>query len=62
MEAYDRIANNQIENNGSISWIQSGLWYVTAADFKMVKPDGSSMHEHFIKHFKSTHVLVEKKK
>jgi hypothetical protein len=76
MEAYGRIANNQIENNGSISWIQSGLWYMTISyndtdnsknayfytDFKMVKPDGSSMHEHFIKHFKSTHVLVEKEK
>jgi hypothetical protein len=76
MEAYGRIANNQIENNGSISWIQSGLWYVTISyndtdnsnsayfytDFKMVKPDGSSMHEHFIKHFKSTNVLAEKEK
>jgi hypothetical protein len=73
MEAYGRIANNQIENNGSISWIQSGLWYITISyndtdnsknayfytDFKMVKPDGSSMHEHFIKHFKSTHVGLE---
>lgn len=76
MEAYGRIANNQIENNGSISWIQSGLWYATIShndtdnsnnayfytDFKMVKPDGSSIHEHFIKHFKSTNVLAEKEK
>ena len=74
MEAYGRIANNQIENNGSISWIQSGLWYITISyndtdnskdayfytDFKMVRPDGNSMHEHFIKDFKSTHVLIEK--
>ncbi|HEU4447330.1 MAG TPA: hypothetical protein VFR94_21830 [Nitrososphaeraceae archaeon] len=76
MEGYGRIANNQIINNGSISWIQSGLWYLTASyndtdktknayfytDFKMVRPDGSSLHEHFIKDFKSTNVLVEKEK
>ena len=30
--------------------------------FKMVRPDGSSLHEHFIKNFKSTNVLVEKEK
>ena len=73
MEAYGRIAFNQIENNGSISWIQSGLWYVTISyndtdnsknayfytDFKMVKPDGSSMHEHLVKDFKSTHIFIE---
>ena len=29
-------------------------------DFKMVRPDGSSLHEHSIKNFKSTNVLVEK--
>jgi hypothetical protein len=29
MEAYGRIANNQITNNRSISWIQSGLWYMS---------------------------------
>jgi hypothetical protein len=76
MEGYGRIANNQIINNGSISWIQSGLWYMTASyndtektknayfytDFKMVRPDGSSLHEHFIKNFKSINVLVEKEK
>jgi hypothetical protein len=76
MEAYGRIANNQIKNNGSISWIQSGLWYMTVSyndtdksknayfytGFKMVRPDGSSLHEHFIKNFKSTNVLVEKEK
>jgi hypothetical protein len=78
MEAYGRIANNQIKNNGSISWIQSGLWYMTVSinntdsdksknayfytGFKMVRPDGSSLHEHFIKHFKSTNVLFEKEK
>jgi hypothetical protein len=76
MEAYGRIANNQIKNNGSISWIQSGLWYMTVSyndtdksknayfytDFKMVRPDGSSLHEHSIKNFKSTNVLVEKEK
>jgi hypothetical protein len=28
----------------------------------MVRPDGSSLHEHFIKNFKSTNVLVEKGK
>jgi hypothetical protein len=63
MEAYGCIANNQIQSNGSISRIQSGLWYMTVSyndtdnsknayfytDFKMVRPDGSSLHEHFIK-------------
>jgi hypothetical protein len=76
MEAYGRIANNQIENNGSILWIQSGLWYITVSyndtnnsknayfytDFKMVRPDGSSLHEHFIKDFRSTNLLIEKEK
>ena len=76
MEAYGRIANNLIQNNGSISWIQSGPWYMTVSyndtdksknayfytDFKMVRPDGSSLHEHSIKDFKSTNVLVEKEK
>jgi hypothetical protein len=76
MEAYGRIANNQIKNNGSISWIQSGLWYMTVSyndtdksknayfytDFTMVRPDGSSLHEHFIKNFKSINVFVEKEK
>jgi hypothetical protein len=76
MEGYGRIANNQLIDNGSISWIQSGLWYITASyndtdktknayfytDFKMVRPDGSSLHEHFIKNFKSINVLVEKEK
>ena len=76
MEAYGRIANNQLQINGPISWIQSGLWYLTVSyndtdssknayfytDFKMVRPDGSSLHEHFIKNFKSTNVLVEKGK
>ena len=52
MEAYGRIATNQIQN-GSVSWIQAGLWYMTIAfneldnnknayfytDFTMVKPD-----------------------
>jgi hypothetical protein len=74
MEAYGRIANNQIINNGSISWIQSGLWYMSISDndtddsknayfytdFKMVRPDESSLHEHFVKDFKSTNVVVEK--
>jgi hypothetical protein len=74
MEAYGRIANNQIINNGSISWIQSGLWYMSISDndtddsknayfytdFKMVRPDGSSLLEHFVKDFKSTNVVVEK--
>ena len=76
MEAYGRIANNQIQDNGSISWIQSGLWYMTVSynetdnrkdayfytDFKMVKPDGNSMHEHFIKNFKSMNVRIEEEK
>jgi hypothetical protein len=76
MEGYGRIANNQIINNGSISWIHSGLWYITISyndtdksknayfytDFKMVRPDGSSLHEHFIKDFRSTNVLIEKEK
>lgn len=76
MEAYGRIANNQIQSNGSISWIQSGLWYMTVSyndtdnsknvyfytDFKMVRPNGNSLHEHFIKNFKSTNVLIEKGK
>jgi hypothetical protein len=75
MEAYGRIANNQIINNASISWIQSGLWYMNISynetdnsksayfytDFKMVRPDGSLLHEHFIKDFKSTNILIEKK-
>ena len=30
MEAYGRIAANQIKN-GSVSWIQAGLWYMTIA-------------------------------
>jgi hypothetical protein len=76
IEAYGRIANNQLQVNGSISWIQSGLWYLTVSyndtdgsknayfytDFKMVRPDGSSLHEHSIKSFKSTNVLIEKGK
>jgi len=76
MEAYGRIANNQIINNGSISWVQSGLWYMRVSyndtdksknayfytDFKMVRPDGSSLHEHSIKNFKSTNALVEREK
>jgi hypothetical protein len=76
MEAYGRIAANQIQN-GSVSWIQAGLWYMTIAfndldnntkdayfytDFKMVKPDGSSLHEHFIKNFRSTSIDVQKEK
>jgi hypothetical protein len=70
MEAYGRIANNQIINNASNSWIQSGLWYMNISynetdnsksayfftDFKMVRPDGNLLHEHFIKDFKSTNV------
>jgi hypothetical protein len=76
IEAYGRIANNQIMNDGSISWIQSGLWYMSIsdndtdnsknayfyADFKMVRPDGSSLHKHFIKDFKSTNVGIEEGK
>ena len=76
MEAYGRIANNQLTNNGSISWIQSGLWYINISyndtdniknayfytDFKMVRPDGSSLHKHFIKNFKSTNVIIERGK
>lgn len=77
MEAYGRIANNQIINNGSMSWIQFGLWYMSISDngtdddsknayfytdFKMVRPDGGSLHEHFIKDFKSTNVGIEKGK
>jgi hypothetical protein len=31
-------------------------------DFTMLRPDGSSLHKHFIKNFKSTNVLVEKEK
>jgi copper chaperone len=76
MEAYGRIANNQLQIDGLISWIQSGLWYLTVSyndtdrsknayfytDFKMVRPDGSSLHEHSIKNFKSTNVLIEKGK
>jgi hypothetical protein len=67
MEAIGRIANNQIQNT-SVSWIQSGLWYLTISgnnnsnnksayfytDFSMVRPDRSSMHKHSIKNFKST--------
>src|ERR671919_65993 len=76
MEAYGRIANNQIINNASTSWIQSGLWYMSISynetdnsknayfytDFKMVRPDGSSLHKHFIKDFKSTNVGIEEGK
>ena len=76
MEAYGRIANNQIVGNGSKSWIHSGLWYLNIsnndtgnsknayfyADFKMVRPDGSSLHEHFIRHFRSTNVDIEEGK
>jgi hypothetical protein len=76
MEAYGRIANNQLTNNRSISWIQSGLWYINISyndtdniknayfytDFKMVRPDGSSLHKHFIKNFKSTNVIIERGK
>jgi hypothetical protein len=75
MEAYGRIAANQIKN-GSISWIQAGLWYMTIAfndldnnkdayfytDFAMVKPDGSSMHKHFIRDFNSTDVDIQEEK
>ena len=75
MEAYGRIATNQIQN-GSVSWIQAGLWYMTIAyndidnnknayfyaDFTMVKPDGTSLHKHFIKNFKSINVQVEEEK
>jgi hypothetical protein len=75
MEAYGRIAANQIKN-GSVSWIQAGLWYMTIAfndldnnkdayfytDFAMVKPDGSSLHKHFIKDFNSTDVDIQEEK
>lgn len=75
MEAYGRIAANQIKN-GSVSWIQAGLWYMTIAfndldnnkdayfytDFAMVKPDGSSMHKHFIRDFNSTDVDIQEEK
>jgi hypothetical protein len=75
MEAYGRIAVNQIQN-GSVSWIQAGLWYMTFAlndldnnkdayfytDFRMVKPDGSSMHKHFIRDFNSTDVDIQEEK
>jgi hypothetical protein len=30
MEAYGRIAN-QLQFDGPISWIQSGLWYLTVS-------------------------------
>ena len=76
VEAYGRIANNQLTKYGSVSWIQSGLWYISIshndtdnsknahfyADFKMVRPDGSSAHEHFIKDFERTNVFIEKGK
>jgi hypothetical protein len=70
MEAYGRIATNQIQN-GSVSWIQAGLWYMTImyndidknkyfyTYFTMVKPDGTSLHKHFIKNFNSTSVEIE---
>jgi hypothetical protein len=75
MEAYGRIAANQIKN-GSVSWIQAGLWYMTIVfndldnnkdayfytDFAMVKPDGSSMHKHFIRDFNSTDVDIQEEK
>jgi hypothetical protein len=75
MEAYGRIAANQIKN-GSVSWIQAELWYMTIAfndldhnkdayfytDFAMVKPDGSSMHKHFIRDFNSTDVDIQEEK
>ena len=76
MEAYGRNAANQIQN-GSVSWIQAGLWYMTIAfndldnntkdayfytDFTIVKPDGSSPHKHFVKDFKSTIVQVDEDK
>ena len=74
MEAYGRIATNQIQN-GSVSWIQAGLWYMTIAfndqdndknayfyTDLMVKPDGSSMHEHFIKNFNSIDVDIQVEK
>jgi hypothetical protein len=41
MEAYGRIANNQIINNDKTGW--------------------KFTHEHFIKDFKSTKILIEKK-
>jgi hypothetical protein len=75
MEAYGRIAANQIKN-ASVSWIQAGLWYMTITlndldsnkdayfytDFSMVKPDGSSMHKHFIRDFNSTDVDIQEEK
>jgi hypothetical protein len=75
MEAYGRIATNQIQN-GSVSWIQAGLWYMTImyndidniknayfyTYFTMVKPDGTSLHKHFIKNFNSTSMEVEEEK
>jgi hypothetical protein len=75
MEAYGRIAANQIKN-GSVSWIQAGLWYMTIAfngldnnkdayfytDFAMVKPNGSSIHKHFIRDFNSTDVDIQEEK
>ena len=75
MQAYGRIAANQIKN-GSVSWIQAGLWYMTIAfndldnnkdayfytDFAMVKPDGSSVHKHFIRDFNSTDVDIQEEK
>jgi hypothetical protein len=40
MEAYGRIAANQIKN-GSVSWIQAGLWYMTIAFNDL---DNNKMH------------------
>jgi hypothetical protein len=75
MQAYGRIAANQIQN-GSVSWIQAGLWYMTIAfndldnnkdayfytDFTMVKPDGGSVHKHFIRDFNSTDIDIQEEK
>ena len=48
---YMTISYNDIDNN------KEAYFYT---DFKMVRLDGSSLHKHFIKNFKSTNVIIEK--
>jgi hypothetical protein len=85
IEAAGHFANNQIQN-GSVTWIEGGLWRLVVfnstnnnnnasssdtmhnnaagakadftANFTMVRPDGSLSHEHSIKNFASTNVII----
>lgn len=66
------IASVQLGANGQPDWIQSGIWVMRIfssnpqnpnvqliARFEMVKPDGTSAHQHAISDFKVTNMTQE---